>query len=665
MTRVMFRKLLILTACFGVFCGNLTFADVSDAELDAQRTLFKQVYKQLQTPQSDGAVITLPESLRTYVLYPWLEYLVLDKQFNAASDADLINFALKNPGSLLSDRISKRLAARWATQGEWAKILTIPSEVDDTDTQCLRVQALVASNKQAEALAMAKPLWMSIDTNMSDACVPVTTLLRNAKQLSADDYWQRISVAIERNQLTLANQLQADLPPDQQALATLRATIRRAPSDGLTQALKFPDSAYLRDNIIYALEKIANKNVANAEKLWANLNSNFKFTPAEMGRLESALGVQAALDHDTSAVTRLAAIAPENRSQAGQLWLARMAARTSNWPILLKTVDTLKFDNNRDALSWRYWKARALEQTGDNKAANTLYNEVAQQPSFYGFLAADRLGQAYASLQRAPVDRSQRVNALLKVAALQRAFEWLALGEKDQGRKEWFRTLTRMDKEGMIATAELALKMGNANLAIWTLSKAKEWDEVRLRFPLIYTDVVAEQANANGLTPAWVMGVMRRESAFDAKAESSAKALGLMQLIMPTARHVGNKLGITIKTPEDVLQPATNIQLGSAYLKELLNTFKGNYAQATAAYNAGPGRPIQWAPTTRIEADQWIESIPFTETREYVLTVMAYTTIYDYKLHANDSRRLTERLPPITPNAPPAATTTSTPIASQ
>lgn len=84
--------------------------------------------------------------------------------------------------------------------------------------------------------------------------------------------------------------------------------------------------------------------------------------------------------------------------------------------------------------------------------------------------------------------------------------------------------------------------------------------------------------------------------------------------------------------------------------------FNGNYVQATAAYNAGPGRPPQWPPDIPLNADQWIETIPFTETREYVQAVLAYTTIYDHKLNADKALRLSDRLQPIMPNAKPART---------
>ena len=629
-------------------------------DLPAQRAIFKQTYAELKAGNTNGFA-ALPSSMRQYPLYPWLEYAFINLKFDTLSDSQLIGFMRRNPNSLMNDDLQEQFAKRLALRSDWQTLLTlIPDNIDDTNTQCYRVQALAATGQEAAALQHGKSVWMDIEKGMTDACQPVTALLLKHGKLSNKDYWERILAALERNQSTLATQLAADLPTDQQALVKVGIDLRRAPADNLDNALQSPDSPYLRRMITVALGQLAKKESARAESLWLQARQNLKFTTEETAKVEGVLGIQAALRHDSSAIARLAAIPDQYRSLDANLWLARMSARLEDWQRLSAVVDQLTFDNQRDASNWQYWKARALEQTGQTKAAQSLYAEVARQASFYGFLAADHLGQTYDNLNQAPVDRSVRIAGLQKVAALQRAMEWFALGEREQGRKEWFRVLKLMDREGVLAVAELATRSGDPNLAIWSLSRTKEWQEVNLRFPLVHADLVTEQARTQGIQPAWIFGVMRRESAFDAKAASAANAFGLMQLILPTARDMGNQLGINIASKDDLLQPATNVQLGSAYLKNMLATFNGNYSQATAAYNAGPGRPVQWSPLRAIRADQWVESIPFSETRDYVQAVMAYTTIYDYKLNQGKGLRLSERLPPITPNAPTSNTTAPT-----
>ncbi len=505
---------------------------------------------------------------------------------------------------------------------------------------------MAATGQKDAALDVGQKAWMGISKAMPDACVPVTALLRAHVRLSTEDYLQRIRAAVDRNQVTLATQLAADLPPETQAAANLWIQMRQNPKDVLTQALQQPDSPAVREAILDGLERIAKKETQGAESIWQKARQTFKFTPAEIGRAESTLGMYQAIRFDAAAIPRLATIPDEYRTEDGNLWLTRMAARVGDWPHVLQGSRLLKPDNDRDASNWKYWQARALEQTGKPQDAASLYASIAGQSTYYGFLAADRLGQAY-KLDDPVIDRTQRITGIQKLAVTQRTFEWFAIGNREQGRQEWFRLLENMDQEGKLAAAEFALRAGDPNLAIWTLSRAKEWDAINLRFPLVYTDMAQEQARVQGIQPAWIMGVMRRESAFDANAASGADAFGLMQLILPTARHVASKLGLTVNSKEDVLQPATNIQLGSAYLRDMLAKFDGNYAQATAAYNAGPGRPVQWEADKPLNADQWVESIPFTETRDYVQAVMAYTTIYDYKLNGAKGLRLSERLLPI------------------
>ncbi|SDZ88318.1 soluble lytic murein transglycosylase [Thiothrix caldifontis] len=617
-----------------------------------QRELFQQTYSELQAGKLDKFA-TLPAEMQHYPLYPWLEYADLKQRFDMLPDAPILAFTQRYPDSLMADALHIQLAKRLADKQEWQKLLaTIPATLDDTDTQCYRTQALAAVGQKTAALETGKQTWMGISKSLSDACIPVTDLLRRHVTLSTKDYWERIRAALDKNQTTLATQLAADLPLEAQRAVDRWIRIRQSPAEALPLALQQADTSYMRDAIAAGLERLAKKEPQQAENLWQTARQTSQFTPEDIAKVESALGMQQALRHDPAALQRLAAIPAAQRTQEANLWMARLAARQGDWEKLLDATQHLTFEHERDAASWDYWQARALEQTGKKAQATSLYAKIAPQATFYGFLAADRLGQAYPGLKIPPVDRSQRVAGLQKVAAIQRAFEWFALGNREQGRKEWFRALKQMDKEGILALADLATRANDPNLAIWTVARAKEWDETHLRFPVVHTDLVMEQARHQGIQPAWVMGVIRRESAFDATVESSAKALGLMQLIPPTANAVGNKLGLRLKGRDDILHPPTNIQLGSAYLRDMLGTFSGNYAQATAAYNAGPGRPPQWAPDKLINADQWIESIPFTETREYVQAVMGYTTIYDEKLNPGKGRRLSERLQPIAPNAP-------------
>jgi soluble lytic murein transglycosylase len=283
--------------------------------------------------------------------------------------------------------------------------------------------------------------------------------------------------------------------------------------------------------------------------------------------------------------------------------------------------------------------------------ARPLYQSLTENASFYGFLAADHLGQPYRMLQKETPQLNNLIPTLLNETGIQRAFELLALDMKKEARAEWFHTLKDRSTNHYLAAAKMAQDKGHHFTAILTLSRAKAWNEVGLRFPMAYENLVRRAANEQKVSPALIYGVARRESAFDPNIVSHAKAQGLMQLIPGTAKQVSRGLGIKHLSKKQTFDPQTNIRMGAAYLNTLLKRFDGNYALATASYNAGPHRMPRWRPDYQLEAARWVESIPFNETRNYVQAVMGYMTIYEYKLKGSEPMvtRLSRRLSPINP----------------
>ncbi len=634
------------------FCLLLSFGLLNTAyatTLQQQRELFAQAYQAAQDGEFHKVRPALAE-LKTYPLYPWLEYEFLAGQLQDTSDESLQKFVTRYPHTVMSDQLYRGWALRLAATRDWSALLRyIPDGTESNTLRCLRAEAQYIMGAEQTSLKQGRIIWdAAAATALPDACTGLLDILQGAGLLQAADYWQRIGELIPKNKLSAAKKLALRLGAEEQTLVNLWANVRTNPKKHLPRAFKYANSAKLREIIVYGIQRAADKKLSMAKPLWKDAEQAFEFTVAERGRVESVIGMWEAWRHDQAGLDRLAIIPDEYRTNTGNVWMARMALRTADWDSLLTAIGSMRTEEAQRDI-WRYWKARALEQKQQPTQANTLYTDLAQDTTFYGFMAADRLGQSYARLHAPIPDRSQRIAGLLKTATLQRWREWMALNNRSQARREWFRALKAMDKDGMLAAAELATQVGDANLAIWTVSRTRDWNIVDLRFPILYSDLVMEQAQAQGIKPEWILGVMRRESAFDAGVESHAKALGLMQLMPATARSVGKKLGLNSVRRDDILQPANNVQLGSAYLRAMLSKFSGNYAQATAAYNAGPHRIPKWAPTQTIAADQWIESIPFTETRRYARAVMAYTTIYDHKLNNTRAGRLSMRLAPIKP----------------
>ena len=190
----------------------------------------------------------------------------------------------------------------------------------------------------------------------------------------------------------------------------------------------------------------------------------------------------------------------------------------------------------------------------------------------------------------------------------------------------------RFDIPARFAAAELADDWGWADRSVFSVAKTGKKDALELRFPMPHTSEVQKASVKNAIETAWIYGVMRRESGFIEDIRSGAGAVGLMQLMPATAKDVARRQGK--KRVGDLTRAKDNISLGSYYLRYVLNKFNNNQPLATAAYNAGPARVKRWLPREHaLSADVWIDTIPYSETRRYVRAVMAYTTIFEWRMN--------------------------------
>jgi soluble lytic murein transglycosylase len=185
----------------------------------------------------------------------------------------------------------------------------------------------------------------------------------------------------------------------------------------------------------------------------------------------------------------------------------------------------------------------------------------------------------------------------------------------------------------------------------WPVGPWKQaWE---LAFPRPHIESVTEEAARMGVDPALIYAVMREESAFDAEAVSPANAYGLMQVISPTARRFGKEAGLPFDR-RALTTPSVNIAIGIRVLSNYQSRFPGDPLLAIPGYNAGPGKPKQWAKDwPSVDFDVWVELIPYRETRRYTKRVLASRGAYAFLYYqpsdpspANDPLRLPRRLSP-------------------
>lgn len=623
-----------------LFVGQQSFAGEQE-----DRKQFKALYSKLKADKAADI-----SALKNYSLYPYLEYQQIINNLPSTSTQSIESFIMTYADSPLSNKLRVNLMERYNKEAQWGQTFTLYQEENSSlKAKCLHLQARIELGDKKQALIDGKKLWMS-GRDRPKQCDALFQLLASNKQLSRDDYWQRITLAMDRGAVSLAKSLSRKLGKRDQALVGIWAQARKNPERALSKAILGDDTPHSRDVVAYAIKRIARKDTEKAKTHFQSALKNYQFDIPQQAEINRYIAVRDALDHESHSLITLSSIPEEYRDVEANEWLARIALREGDWKSLLDAIAALPTDKQDDS-NWKYWRARGLEATKRPDEAKVLYQSLSENASFYGFLASDHLGLPYTILEQASPKLDHLIPGLLKEPAIQRALELFALDMKKEGRAEWFFALDGRNKLQLLAAAKLAQQNNHHFTAILTISRTKDWNQIELRFPMAYENLVREEAKAQGVHPALVYGVARRESAFDPNIVSSAKAQGLMQLIPSTAKQVSRSLGIKKLSKSATFDPQTNIRLGARYLKDLLKKFDGNYALATASYNAGPHRMPRWAPDYPLEAARWVESIPFKETRNYVQAVMAYMTIYEYKLNGSESKvtRLSRRLSPIKP----------------
>jgi soluble lytic murein transglycosylase len=149
------------------------------------------------------------------------------------------------------------------------------------------------------------------------------------------------------------------------------------------------------------------------------------------------------------------------------------------------------------------------------------------------------------------------------------------------------------------------------------------------RYPLAFWDLVQQKTQERGLDPYLVLALIRQESLFNARARSPAAALGLMQLIAPTAARVAKQIGLPVPKQDALFEPELNITLGTQYLKDLLERYSNNWFKAVAAYNAGEAAVDRWErEIVTDDIEEFVERIPYVETRGYVKLVLRNHRVY-------------------------------------
>jgi soluble lytic murein transglycosylase len=583
----------------------------------------------------------LAARLTDYPIPSYVDYYQLKPRIKIAPVAEIRDYLARYDGSAIADRLRNDWllelgrARDWNTFDEQYPLFALN---DDTQLKCY---ALMSKASKGQNVAEEARVLLVSPKDYGEACQALITFLAERGQFSVNDLWSQIRLAAEYNVpavarhiagLTSASESQVLQAIDKPAIVLARGAGNERPS---------------QEAFIIALGRMARNNPAQAitalEKSARQLSPEMQ----ALGWAHIALQNTLKLAPDAVDQWRSAGVAP--LTMEGHQWKARAALRAGDWKLVKTAIDAMPPALRADP-TWIYWLGRALREDDRQEEAQQLFQSIANQTSFYGQLALEELGQKITIPAQAAPPAADEVLAASVNKGLHRALKFFEMDLRFEGTREWNWQLRKMNDRQLLAAAEFARQKNVLDRMVMTSDRTKAEFDFTQRFPTPFGDVMHATTEPLGLDRAWVYGLIRQESRFILAARSHVGASGLMQLMPATARYVARKIGMNDFHPGQVNDIKVNIALGSNYLNMVLTDLDGSQALASAAYNAGPGRPRAWRSTlTRpVEGAIFAESIPFTETRGYVKNVLSNATYYA-AMFENKPQSLKARLGVVAP----------------
>ncbi|PPD41473.1 MAG: lytic murein transglycosylase [Methylobacter sp.] len=586
--------------------------------------------EQLLEQGHDEAFLELGDTLADYPLYPHLLYEWLKKHLQKTDKvADFLSRYEKT-------RYAPLLRAKWldylAKHGRWKEYAKYYQGGENAARECHYLWALHETGDKQKALGEAQRLWLT-GVSQPQACDALFAEFMQSPMFGSDLIWQRFELAIDQENWPLVEYLRRLLDKTAQKTADFWLQVYKNPYLVKDSGLWVSNDAMTGRIFAEGVARLALSDVRMALQLWDGRKQYLSLDDKVIDKVDKKLALVLFSHRDHRAYQRLQQVRmPDDKVREAKI---RAALLEQNWQHVNEALMSLPWAVQQEP-AWQYWRGRALTMMGRVQEAQTIYQKLSDDRSFYGFLAADKLGSGYTIGDKPVLVADGQFEALLKQPGFRAIEEWRLLGRDLEARRQWWFAIESLDKERLMIAAKLAQQWQWDQVAIMTLVKAGYWDDVALRFPLRYVDDVRRNAARQNLDPAIILGLMRQESMLDSKALSAVGAKGLMQMMPATAEQVANKLDENWLGDQQLFMPAVNIRYGSYYFAELLQRFDGHAALAIAAYNAGPNRVAKWLPVNgHVPADIWIETIPYKETRKYVTSVLSYAIIYQHRLQTN------------------------------
>lgn len=645
------KKIFALTAL--VISQISTEALAQGSANDGSIYQFLQAERQKNNP---NAMRQYEQSMQGSLFGVYPTYWRLNYNLSSQNPETVNHFVKQYPSNVISEKLAADYAETKAREGDYASVRAVAHSIENADASeaCAIALGFNQSSESIRAIYQKPNVWLNTQTQPSLCDKLASEMVHNPRINQTDKHEQLVRMLrIDKRQLsksrpaldkiqdilTLSNQLGLNI--DRQTLQN----IRNNPNGFFVNFEQQPYQATNQYLYIYAISLLAHRSHQEAVlQLTYDINQDKRRNQPLLSEMAKRYAWR------SIAVKRMNVNTDEGFSIDAVQWFknslgepfnyeeaedyAQASIYFSQWNDVIAAIEAMTAVKQQERV-WQYWLARAYEQTKNHSKARNLYTHLAKNNDYYGLLSKDRLGQTL-TLQDVgtnvlPTIRSEDDIALMNNAYFARAILLMQNNASiEHINREWNwavrKAVAANDNKMILVAAKKAHDLGIYHRSIYAMENAPNIKNAALSHPMPYYDSTINHSRAVGIDPAWAYGIMRQESRFQTSAQSGAAASGLMQIIPSTARQIARSLG---ESAGNMNNPDTNIRYGTWFLNDLASRFHGQIAVATASYNAGPNAARKWLPKhNSISADQFIEAIPYVETRAYVKHVMENATIY-------------------------------------
>ncbi|OOR88116.1 lytic transglycosylase [Moraxella caviae] len=595
-----------------------------------------------------------------FAVYP--TYWRLNYNLSSQSPQTVNDFVRQYPSNVMSEKLAADYAETKAREGDYYSVREVAGSIENADASEACAIALGFNGAgDARALSQKPEVWLNTQVRQS-LCDKLAHEMADNPRISRTDQHEQLirMMRIDRRQLS-SRQAPLDKSENILKLAgklglpisfdTLRS-IRNDPNSFITRFNTEPFSEVNQYLYVYAISQLAHRSYGEAamqlnydinqdnhrhQRLLTDMARRYAWRSIAVKRMN--MNTDDGFNMEAVTWFRNSLGEPFNYEEAEDY--AQVAIHFSQWADVVNAISAMTAVQQEQRV-WQYWLARGYEQTGKQSQARRIYNNLAKGVDYYGLLAKDRIGQRL-TLNDIGGNAMPNISHKDEARVMQdqyfaRAFLMMqnSVSAEHTGREwNWAVRKARLNNDNALAlaAAKKAHDMGEYHRSIYAVDNMPNLKAAALSHPMPYQNSVMTYSRLVGIDPAWAYGIMRQESRFQPSARSHVGAGGLMQIMPGTANQIARGMGESTGSMND---PDTNIRYGTWFLNDLANRAGGQIAVATAGYNAGPGAARRWLPTYgTISADQYVEAIPYGETREYVKHVMENATIYSALMGAN------------------------------